>query len=364
MYMHCSRRFCINTKNHSYAWLVFMYKWAKIAGMEKVLRQLAASPRLVLIGSFGAGNIGDELILAGFLKKLRAVAPRARVTVLSGNPSRATALHEVEAAPLVPAGVKSIFLADTWKASVKALRGCDAVIFPGGGLFTDEETAYAPFLWAVQLLAARLLWKPVYLCGQSIGPFNYAFTRFVARLSLKRAAHIYCRDKRSMQQLDWLGIEKKYVSEGTDSALLLQKPKRKKTARPKNMLIIPKSSCASVPQYLLLAQAAINNGMVVTVATFDYRDTRIAQKLARRGLTARRLPLQPRAILAALEQYDAIVSSRLHGLIAGHLAGSRTIAVSTSAKVDAWQESHGAFALRPRDITPDIAEKVFRSMIE
>jgi len=53
--------------------------------------------RVVICGYYGFGNAGDELILAGMLRDLRALRPGLAATVISGNPPLTQACHGVDA---------------------------------------------------------------------------------------------------------------------------------------------------------------------------------------------------------------------------------------------------------------------------
>ena len=73
------------------------------------LREKKAAPRIVLVGNFGAENVGDELILAGFLRKLGKELPKAKVVVLGGNPNLVRRFHGVDALPHLPTGWRSFW---------------------------------------------------------------------------------------------------------------------------------------------------------------------------------------------------------------------------------------------------------------
>lgn len=132
----------------------------------KKIREENAAPKIVLVGNFGAGNFGDELILAGFLKKIGKELPRAKVVVLAGKPKLVRRFHGVDALPQIPTGFRSFWKRGWWR-SLRKIREADAIIFPGGGLFSDEESWRAIFLWSVHIfnfaifLATRFFARPI-----------------------------------------------------------------------------------------------------------------------------------------------------------------------------------------------------------
>ena len=179
-----------------------------------------SAPKIVLAGNFGAGNFGDELILAGFLRKISRELPKSKVVVLAAEPKLVRRFHGVDALPMVPTGFRS-FAKMNWWRSVAAVKNCDAVIFPGGGLFADEENPRAVWIWGAPILLARYFWRPVFLLGQSVGPFGKNWTRKFTKFCLAKTEWIGARDAASENELRKIGVPAKKIRAGKDSALLL-----------------------------------------------------------------------------------------------------------------------------------------------
>ncbi len=115
-----------------------------------------------------------------------------------------------------------------------ALARADAVFDIGGGdSFTD---IYGPrrFLqvWSTK---ARSLFKgkPLILCPQTIGPFNRAWSRLLARAVMQRAQAVVSRDAPSTAFLEDLGVKSEIV-EATDVAMRL--PYTPPVAKPDGMI--------------------------------------------------------------------------------------------------------------------------------
>ena len=86
--------------------------------------------RIVIAGYYGYGNTGDEAILIGMLRDLRAVDPNLDFVVVSGDPDQTQALH----------GVGSVLSTDV-VGIAEGVRQSDLVILGGGGLFQDYWSA-------------------------------------------------------------------------------------------------------------------------------------------------------------------------------------------------------------------------------
>lgn len=314
----------------------------------QALRNTKASPRLVLIGNFGAGNVGDELILAGFLKQLKKKLPKARVTVLAANPALASKWHKVNILPLLPCGFRSL-LRGGWRASLKKIKETDAVVFPGGGLFTDHESWRATVIWGWQILVARYYWKPVYLLGQSVGPFCCSLARGLAKRALNKAEWIGVRDKASVKELEALGIVKNKIKLGEDSASFLidkiptTKPIKKK-GRQKILVSVrlyPHVSCQFFSELAAtLDQLSEKKQVRIHFASFGNGDDKAWKKVCgfakhKRLWKTLKLPTNAEEVLKTIRSFDLLIGMRLHSNIVASLVGVPSIALSYAKKVSA-----------------------------
>lgn len=314
------------------------------------LTTLARAPRLVLVGSFGAGNLGDELLLAGFLTRLKKIVPQVTLTIVTGDARATRAWHgrDITTVPMLPVGLRSI-LTTNWLTTIRAIRACDAVIFPGGGLFTDEESLRAVFLWAIHILAARFFWKPVYLFGQSVGPFRTMFGRRLAGFTLRLATLIATRDHASVDELHALSIAKERIVASHDSALYLAHASKKQTVRaPKNILLAvrdyPRLDIRVWHALGTRIDADIARGAYVTFAAWGAGDDDALARLAPycrhfKKIKRVKLPIGASMLLAAIKKYDLVIGMRLHALVAAHLTSVPSIGVAYSRKVREFQTS-------------------------
>jgi polysaccharide pyruvyl transferase CsaB len=165
--------------------------------------------KIVISGNFGAGNLGDEMILEGMLAMLKDVSPEAEITVLSANPKETADRYDLNSCRKVPSGFRSIFtkFGRFYSTTRKSIKNCDFFILGGGGLFT-HLTLRANIIWAIQALAAQLYGKPVVMYGQSIGNIRSRFLRkLIARL-FNKSLFIALRDQHSIDRLEKMGVTK------------------------------------------------------------------------------------------------------------------------------------------------------------
>jgi polysaccharide pyruvyl transferase WcaK-like protein/2-polyprenyl-3-methyl-5-hydroxy-6-metoxy-1,4-benzoquinol methylase len=153
---------------------------------------------------FGAGNMGDDLMLAGFLMAIEGLNRPVRFTCAMPFDPRPQEIRfpQIEWLPYDPA------------AREAAIRECDAWVGVGG---TPFQTVVGP--WMLEHLVAECdlcsrHGKPMYFVGIGVNePQALADAR--ARLILESASRIWARDKRSAQLLSEVAGESK-VSAAAD----------------------------------------------------------------------------------------------------------------------------------------------------
>ena len=163
---------------------------------------------IVAYGYYGAGNLGDELLLRILLNWTWEL--EARVTVLSFNPEHTKQHHNVDAVPITD-------LVNV----IKAIQTCDLLILGGGGIFqTHQEFTISALyrfdgtdisLYARPILMAQQLAKPVLLWAQGIGPLDHKESEEIVKDIFTRAAHISLRDNQSALLLEKLGVHRKVI---------------------------------------------------------------------------------------------------------------------------------------------------------
>ena len=150
--------------------------------------------KLLLVGNFGVGNLGDEALRQYFVTRFSDVD----WTIVSANPS---GTREV---PRLPLGFRSF--RQPWGKTLQAYRQAEGVVFGGGSLLTDTESTLACILWWLHAVVARIYGKPVFLAFQGIGPFRSAFGEWFARSTARMAQFVSVRDEFSLKRVQQWGI--------------------------------------------------------------------------------------------------------------------------------------------------------------
>lgn len=162
--------------------------------------------RIAISGSYGGMNLGDEAILEGLLKELRA-AVDADIVVFSRNPHDTEKRHKVRAVPIREMHKDEVF---------SLLKNQDLFILGGGGILFDALASR--FLRDVNW--AKELGIPVMVYAVSVGPLQTSEAKQLVAETLNKADCITVRESEAKRQLHDLGVTKD-IEVTADPALLL-----------------------------------------------------------------------------------------------------------------------------------------------
>jgi hypothetical protein len=160
---------------------------------------------------FGAGNIGDDLVLAGFLEGIAGARPGLRLTC---------------ATPFDIASQRRRFPEIEWWQDTDASRGslikaCDAWIGLGASILQPIDDSWLLPDQLRQIEDCRRFGKPVFFAGISAA-HRTDTDKAEVRLLLDAADHIWTRDSLSTASLKRMGFDR--VTTGADfSHLALRK---------------------------------------------------------------------------------------------------------------------------------------------
>lgn len=168
--------------------------------------------RVLVVGFYGAPNVGDEVLLDIAVRQLRALG--GEPIVASIDPQLTRRMHNVDAVSFMDIG-----------AITRVLMQCDALLMGGGGIFQDHhpfnlDAVYLPYAndisgYARPLLIAMQLGIPTFIWGHGVGPLRSQGARTLVRELFQRATAVSVRDEQSRELLADIGVERE-VSVGPD----------------------------------------------------------------------------------------------------------------------------------------------------
>ena len=169
--------------------------------------------RILIVGNYGNGNNGDEVVLMAMLREIRLQDPSAQITVVSGEPELTKELHRVRA---IRRGLSS--------GVIQAIAETDVVIIGGGGILIDQ--VHSNLKYGLVVLAARLYRKPIMVYGIGMDAITKRVARTAVRSSLNMVDLIALRDNESREAMRELGVTGSPIHVTADPAFTLDRPRR------------------------------------------------------------------------------------------------------------------------------------------
>ena len=154
--------------------------------------------KYVVSGYIGFDNFGDEAIAMVLTDILKAKGAE-KITLLSSNPRKTSALYDVESCSMYN------FLT--------AIKNSDVLISGGGSLLQDVTSLKSLLYYLCVICSALLLGKKVEIFAQGIGPIKSSIGKFITKLILSKVSKITVRDKESKQLLEDWGINSELVKD-------------------------------------------------------------------------------------------------------------------------------------------------------
>jgi polysaccharide pyruvyl transferase CsaB len=303
--------------------------------------------RILIIGNYGAGNLGDDAILAGIVTELRLVGFKGKIEVTHGGFQSSTDIYKgLKKVPFVPFGFRSRLKRGQKKAAHAAIKRADLVILGGGGLFVDTETIKAPLIWAKQAKTCRKLKTPYICYGQSIGPLKHFISRFVTKRVFKNAKAIHVRDNASARTLRKMRITE--VTIGSDPSLSWLQSQKTSIKR-NNALVISlrhwtkSTSKLWAPLLTEIKKFAKKKKLKPVLIAMDIRNQKEIKNLKKTGLEVFE-PASATSAFEGIQKSKMAITMRLHACIFALAAKTPLIAISYSPKVESLIKSLGSSA--------------------
>jgi polysaccharide pyruvyl transferase CsaB len=169
---------------------------------------------VLMLGYFGMGNLGDELLAKASVDFLSEIGvPSERVAVLSGDPGNTEKRL----------GVRAF---DRWRpmAVYSALRLSRSLLLAGGGLFQDATSIRTPFYYWGVIRAARAAGCAIWAIGQSIGPLKRRVSRILTNRALSSCCYLAVRDAPSLRIAEEFGLSPRVMPDIAMGIALRERP--------------------------------------------------------------------------------------------------------------------------------------------
>jgi polysaccharide pyruvyl transferase WcaK-like protein len=329
---------------------------ADTATPEEVLDQLSRiitrGSRVLVVGGYGCGNVGDEAILSVLLDDIRSLGGVPRV--VSVRPHETRVLHRAGAVPASPV------------ALLRALVAADVVAIGGGGIFSaymGPRSRHLP--WVARL--ARVMRRRVVFRALGV----YASTpASVARglvAAMESADLVTVRDDASASALRAFGLQRRLLIED-DPALRIAAPNTgvrhpgtlglavRRVRDPECQRRLERELVAFIDALVASGRRPVLLPFCEHPAEPIEQDDAYARELAARSRHRDLSEVAPSGIapahmLALVQSLDAIVAMRFHALVFAIVAHVPVIALPYDDKCVSFAMSHGIAALDMRALT-------------
>ncbi len=313
--------------------------------------------QIVICGSYGKGNAGDDAILKAVMREIEAVNPNAKICVMSRKPEQTRLRYRV----------RSIYTFGIFKAFC-AMRRSQLYINGGGSLIQDSTSSRSLYFYLFTLVLARLAGCRVMMYGCGIGPVRKEKNKKLAgKIINKFAEFITLRDPGSLELLSEMGVTRPEVRLAADPTLGLEAASE---AKIKSAFF--KEGLSENEKYFCLAMrdwkgfdekisdvaaaadyAAEKYGLTpVLIAMERKRDLPIAEKIRAAMKHDAKIIYEEHdvhTVIGILSRMQIIMAMRLHALVFGAGQGVSTIGIAYDHKVSAFMEYIGREMCAPYD---------------
>lgn len=181
------------------------------------------------MGSYGYGNLGDELMLEGVLAGLRRTLPYARITVLSGDSEQTSRLHNVRS---IEWGGGTLARLRRYWEYVQS----DLLVVGGGNLrdnLTRDNSSRFNVLaiWLDQVLMAHEIGVPTMCYAVSIGHVTTPEGGLALKNCLEKVDAISVREPESAAKVLEFGVSREVVVAADAAFSAIPQPRHSKTRK-------------------------------------------------------------------------------------------------------------------------------------
>lgn len=179
--------------------------------LRRAARPQARREGVLVCGAYGRDNAGDDAILEGILREIRAVDPDRPVTVLSRSPRQTRRT----------CGVFSVYTFNPF-GFFRAARRAALFISGGGNLIQNVTSTRSLWYYLFTIAWARRLGARVLMYGCGVGPLaGRVSRRLAARVMDRHVEAVTLREDSARADLDRLGVTRPKVILSADPALTL-----------------------------------------------------------------------------------------------------------------------------------------------
>ncbi len=309
----------------------------------KVLNGMKGRQGVVICGSYGKQNTGDDAIQRAIVAQMRSIYRDIPIFIMTRSPAEARRVDRAQ----------GIFTFN-FPSFISRFRKSKLFINGGGSLIQDSTSSRSLYFYLFTLIMAKLCGCKVLMYGCGIGPVTRKMNRRIAGYVLNKYIDaITLRDEISVGELASMGVTRPAIHLSADPALNL-------TAAPEDIVLQAMKQFKIDPngRYMLMAlrkwkgfeasevfaqacaYAYERYGLTAVFLPFEYpSDCGLCTSIARHMTTPyhiidKRNP--PELTLGIMKRMELVTAMRLHALIFATIGGVPTIGISYDVKVSSF----------------------------
>ncbi len=317
----------------------------------KSLRESSKSRRgqVVVCGSYGRGNAGDDAILKAVIREIHQVDNNTRICVMSKSPEQTKKRYHV----------RSIYTFNILKI-LSSMRRSHLYINGGGSLIQDSTSSRSLYFYLFTLIAAHICGCKVMMYGCGIGPVRKKRNRaLAARVIQNNVDCITLRDPDSFDELRVMGVTKPEMCLAADPTLGIapaDDESVKRALSAEGMDVTKPYLCLAMRNWKGIDEkidhiakaadyAAQKYGLGIALIPMERkRDLQIAE-LIRKKLKSESVIIRGEydvhTVIGMLSKMRVIMAMRLHALVFGAGQGVATIGIAYDHKVTGFMNYIG-----------------------
>ncbi|MBF0409260.1 MAG: polysaccharide pyruvyl transferase family protein [Candidatus Riflebacteria bacterium] len=358
----------IRTSNGLLTGLLIGLSFIFMAGLYRFARAILKKGNSgVLLGYFGFGNLGDELLWTSYVNQVRKLVPDFKWYIITREKLQIHQKMDVEAIPR-----RNIM------EMLEAVAQAKVMVIPGGGVLQCSTSRKSLVYYAGMLLIGRILGTKIVLPAQGIGPWhnsekNVFLSNIVAYLAgyiVEHADYLSVRDQVSQNFLKELNFQN-LPSVTTDIVFLCEpsiaseKPVESgvKTLRLGAVIRASNKDAQAVVREVLKVGEIFHNLEIVPIVFQPGEDEKIWIEA---GLSEKMIVLETMEHAEEVfKTLDLIVSMRLHGCILATILGLPWVGLSHDPKIRGLaDEMKWSFVFNTELFTRDLLINIFPKIVE
>ena len=298
---------------------------------------------ILISGYYGFGNSGDDALLYTIISEFKKLGLDKYITVLSSNPSETKKMY----------GVKAVNRINPFSILFNMIK-CRLFISGGGTLIQDGTSTKSLLYYLGLIQMACLLHKKTMLYANGIGPVNKPSNREKCTKVLNKTDVITVRDKRSLDVLRDLSIDKPLIKLTADPVFLMEESED--VSRITDKIGVGEFYCVSIrPSRTMketfkedvseaLDRFCTENNIKAVFLPLQQRDLELSKQICSLMTTEPLLieeKLTPKEIIALVGKSKITVGMRLHMLIYASVAKVPLVGIVYDTKVSGFMEYTG-----------------------